>query len=188
MKNIDPIIKLLLIIIQGVLSNYPEDYSTIELLTNPQNYDSDNDEVFIGSFYHSRTSTSLPFNDYRNGIKVKPKDFSGSSPSAYPITHYSTTDNDIWDYSQTNKIFYPTTIDLINSCLSGNSIILNLDTFIDSESRIIAENYELSYVFYFWIEKSGTNPIKFSCDGSTDLISFTSNSAGLIRTEVPFAI
>ena len=184
MKNIDPIIILILIIIQGILSIYPEDYSTIELLTNPQNYDSENDEIFIGSFYHSGTSTSLPYNDHRNGVKVKPKNFNGPSPSTFTSIYYSGMDDDTWGYSQTNKIFYPPTINLINSCISGINIILNLYTFIDSESEIIAENYDLSYIFYFWIEKgaSNTNPIYFSCnDGSTDLISFASNNKGLYQ-------
>jgi len=183
MKNIDPIIILILIILQGILSNYPEDYSSIELITNPQNYDSENDEVFIGSFYHS--TSSISYNDYRNGIKVKPKNFIGPSPSSYTTASYTTgMDDDTWDYSQTNKIFYPPTVNLINSCVYGNSIILNLDTFIDSESGLIAEKYDLSFVFYFWIEKRNynTDPIKFSCnDGSTSFISFVSSNAGLYQ-------
>ena len=52
-------ILLLLIILQGILIQYPEDYSTIELLTNPENKDNSNgDEIYLDSYYHTKDSTS----------------------------------------------------------------------------------------------------------------------------------
>ena len=75
-KNKMKALKILLIcsIIELIYSNYPEDYSTIDFLTNPENNNNLNyDEVYLGSYYQSLSTTALPLNDLRNGIKIYPK-------------------------------------------------------------------------------------------------------------------
>ena len=176
------LILIITINLQVISSNYPEDYSSIELLTNPENKDNlIYDEVFLGAYYHTKTSTSMPI-DYRNGIKIQPKDFcdSASSTCDYNSGTYLNNDDNAWKYDETSNIFFPPSLGLISDCIKSNNIILNLGSFIDN-SDTINNIYDLSYIFYFWIEKINTNDITFSCDGSTDGRSFSSGIKGLYQ-------
>ena len=153
-------LKIILVIslLQLILTNYPEDYSTIDFLTNPENNNNLNyDEVFLGSYYHTSSSTALPLNDLRNGVKIQPKNIriSGETVSESCTTdiniatEYSENDDNTWTYLQqhTNS-FYPSNYYLIRTCFHGYQKTINLLSFINSV--ITTENYDLSYIFYFW--------------------------------------
>ena len=152
---------IIFIMFQSYLSQYPEDYSTIEQLLYLEN------EIFLGSYYFS-TSSSTPINDYRNGISIKPKSidlsYSTCSYSTCSYYFYSGNDDYSWNYLDTNSKFYPPSLNLINNCLQGSNINLELDSFIDSD---IAEKYDLSFIFYFWLENEDGNNIIFKCFGTS---------------------
>ena len=99
-----PKIILIIILFRFTISNYPEDFSTINQLTNPENKDnSKGDEVFLGSYYHSNSLTPSPKYDFRNGIIINPKSLSTSSPSTCTyVETYSGNDDDLWEYNTIN--------------------------------------------------------------------------------------
>ena len=184
-------LKIILVIslLQLILTNYPEDYSTIDFLTNPENNNNLNyDEVFLGSYYHSSSSTALPLNDLRNGVKIQPKNIriSGETVSESCTTdiniatEYSENDDNTWTYLQHTNSFYPSNYYLIRTCFHGYQKTINLLSFINSVTT--TENYDLSYIFYFWIHKvyTNTNPITFSCKNvAGNQINFRPNRKGL---------
>ena len=170
MKNIKIFkIMFILIIIQEILSNYPEDYSTIDQLTNPENKDkSYGDEIFLGAYYFS--SSSDPLYDYRNGIKILPQLSSLASPGDCTYTNgiYSGNDDNQWDYSTISNAFYPSSISLIASCIKNSNIELNLKSFINSDDLdIISNQYNLIYIFYFWFEQQNNNVLQIKCKDSS---------------------
>jgi len=180
-------LKIILIfsICQLNLSNYPEDYSTIDFLTNPENNNNlYYDEVFLGAYYHSSSTTALPLYDLRNGIKIQPKDISSmaSSTCTYNTGYgdYSENDDNSWKYSQYINSFYPSNLGLIKSCFHQLNKAISLSSLINSITS--PEYYDLTYIFYFWIEKyyQNNNPISFSCDdiGGNE-ITFSPNKHGL---------
>ncbi len=119
---------IILIILQGILSKYPEDYSTIERLTYPENQDNnDIDEIFLGCYYQGLTPSEVK--DIRNGILIQSKDFGQSESNCGNPTSYSGDDDQNWGYSEYNNIFYPPSLALITSnCINGNNIQLNLQS------------------------------------------------------------
>ena len=183
-------LKIILIIslLQLILTNYPEDYSTIDFLTNPENNNNlDYEEVFLGSYYHASSSTALPLYDLRNGVKIQPKDLriSGETVSESCTQDiniddfYSEDDDNTWTYLQQTNSFYPSNFNLIKTCFWGYQKTINLISFINS---VTTENYDLSYIFYFWIHKvySNNNPITFSCKNlAGNKINFKPNRRGL---------
>ena len=180
-------ILLILIILQGILLQYPEDYSTIELLTNPENKDNSNgDEIYLDSYYHTKDSSSLQKCDYRNGILILPKDFSDSiGNSCTNPTSYSGNDDNEWKYATNTNIFFPPSLGITSAyCINSasNNINLNLISFIDSDSSINVK-YKLSYIFYFWIHSTvdTDNTISFSCFDTAGSISFLSTTIGIYQ-------
>jgi len=181
-------LKIILIfsIIQIIISNFPEDYSTIDFLTNPENNNNlYYDEVFLDSYYQSLSTTALPIYDLRNGIKIYPKKIgtpdNDVEQNCGSMGSYLENDDNIWTYSQHTNAFYPSNINLITSCIYGYQKKINLSSFINSIT--ITENYDLSYIFYFWVLKvnDNPNPISFSCNGVAggNIINFDPNKRGL---------
>ena len=168
---------LIFLLFQSILSNYPEDYSTIDQLTNPENKDN---EIFLGSYYHSEvtSSPSPSYLDYRNGIIIKPAGFSDSNSivCTYLGGTYSGDDDKNLDYSLNNNIFYPPSLHLTEKCIEGTGITLNLKSLFNSEITI-----NEIYIFYFWIEKKDSSDIQFNCNNIGPSITPPSSIPGLYQ-------
>ena len=182
--NIEKFSKIILfmVIFKFIASNYPEDYSTIEQLTNPENKDNSNlDEVFLGAYFYTQDSTAEPIEDKRNGIKIYSQTFSSSITYIGSYTSSELTsinDDGEWTYTTNNNPFYPPTSELTRDCIK----LPNYSTFIDLDlsnliaSKDIAGYYSLNYSFYFWIEKTDSlsRTINIICkDNPGNTISFT---------------
>ena len=188
---------LIFVILKIILSQYyPEDYSTIEQLTNIKNIDNDAydgyDEIFIASYYHPRDSTQTKQYDSRNGILIEPESLSSQTGGdCLVLPTYSKNDDEIWLYSDTNRIFFPSTLDLTSyNCINNNNnnmIYVNLFHFINSYTSINTY-YELSHIFYFWIQnKIASNTIKFTCQGSTTpYLEFVLNEKGVYQVYIKY--
>ena len=161
-----------IIILQGIISNFPEDYSGIEKLTYTNN--ENEEEIFLNSYYFSQSSSSIPKNDFRNGIKIIPINIDTATGEDDSNCDYSSglglaNDDDEWDFNDNNnannRAFYPPSLKLITSCIKSGIIELDLKPYIEP---YIIDEYDLSYIFYFWLEKIDgiTNTIEFRCKGT----------------------
>ena len=169
-----------------IYCQYPEDFSSIEQLTY-LDATSEEEEIYLGSYYHDQSTTPLVFNDYHNGVRLYPKSFSNLPTDSCTIltTSYNENDDKPWDIENYGNIYYPPTYTLTNEqCIQSENIVLNLDltNFLSDDIISLGNLYGLSYIFYFWIEKNDNNDIQFYCNGSTDkMITFLSLHIGLYQ-------
>ena len=181
--NIEKFSKIILfmVIFKFIASNYPEDYSTIEQLTNPENKDNSNlDEVFLGAYFYTQDSTAEPIEDKRNGIKIYSQTFSSSITYIGSYTSSELTsinDDGEWTDTTNNNPFYPPTSELTRDCikLPYYSTFIDLDLSNLIASKDIAGYYSLNYSFYFWIESTDSaSSIYIKCkDIPGNTITFT---------------
>ena len=170
-----------------IYCQYPEDFSSIEQLTY-LDASSEEEEIYLGSYYHDQDPSSLnPTNDYHNGIKLYPKTFSASSTASCSLANsYDKNDDEPWNPENYENIYYPPTYYLANApCIHDTKIVLKLDltNFLSSEIIDLNAKFNLSYIFYFWIEKiDDGNNIQFYCNDPEDKrITFPPTSKGLYQ-------
>ena len=181
LKSIFIIIQILFLFSQ-FYCQFPEDLSSIDQLiyTNPT---SKEEEVYINSYIDNSQSLTIK-NELHNGIRVLPHALiSNPNTIGCSIGAYSENDDELWDFDNYDKIYYPSSYNLVGGqCVQGNEIILDLSGLIRSEDIAITKTYGSFYIFYFWIQKDGTNVITFSCsDGSSTPITFLRPYSGLYQ-------
>ena len=169
-----------------IYCQYPEDFSSIEQLAY-LDANSEEEEIYLGSYYHDQSTTPLVFNDYHNGIKLYPKIFSDSTTTICSIqtNPNNCNDDEPWDIGNYENIYYPPTYTLTNEqCIQSENIVLNLDltNFLSNDIIGLGNLYHLSYIFYFWIENTddGKN-IQIYCEGGDKMITFSPTQIGLYQ-------
>ena len=163
-------ILLLLSFFTKIYCQYPEDFSSIEQLTYLQET-SEEEEVFIGSYFHNVILSET--RDFRNGINLNLKNLFDPAtiseaeciitPNSYSTTH---NDDEPWDNDNYGNLYYPTSYFLTNGkCIESDILNFNLSTVLTADDIEMAKIYDLTYYFYFWIQKPQDCKIVFSCEG-----------------------
>ena len=177
-----------------IYCQYPEDFSSIEQLTYLET-DSDKEEVFIGSYFQDASLTNAK--DFRNGIIINYKNLIDSSTTeecSTTLNPYPGNDDIPWDHDNYENIYFPFSYGLrnpSNQCYKIGNSILKLSEILTEEEIDFAKEYDLSYFFYFWIQKVDTNDIILTCEDNVlveNEITLHLTSPGLYQLYLKYEI